>query len=120
MLNNTEFLLTPEQLDRFQQHEIKIAHTILHEYQIFITTVGSLADHRVISFSKQNPIFTVILDECGQLTHPQNLQVLKLKPSRIIFSGDHLQLSATIKSFAADIAGLSVSFMETTSWKKSR
>ncbi len=118
--NHEEYLLNMEQMNRFQQHEMEIACQILHEFDIYITTVGCLADHRLISFSKIHPISTVVLDECGQLTHPQTLQVLNLKPTRMIFAGDHLQLSATIKSFAADIAGLSLSFMETTSWMKSR
>jgi ATP-dependent RNA/DNA helicase IGHMBP2 len=99
-----------------EQHGRQIEQQIMEEYDILIFTVSSLVDARVVYLSKKHTIATVLIDEAGQLTQPSLLLISQLNPSRVVFTGDHLQLQPTIKSFSSEIAGLTKSQME---WSES-
>ncbi len=120
MRSKQEYLLTTSQLESLKEHENKISHKIMKKFQIFVCTIGCLADHRIYGYAKKHPISTIVLDEAAQLNHPSTLVLFTLNPSRVVFGGDHMQLSSTIKSYAADVAGLSLSFMEMSSWIMAR
>jgi len=110
-------LVPPIKAKLFYEFERKVEMQVMRGFNIFISTVGALADKRVESWSKSEPsIVTVVLDEAGQLIQPAIINLLNLKPSRIILAGDHHQLPPTVLSYAASSAGYNKSIMEITSW----
>jgi len=109
---NEEYLLESWEWKLLDQHIKKIEHEVMSKYQIKVSTVSCLQDHRASSYSTTTQVTTVILDEGGQLIQPGTLILSTLNPKRLIVTGDHLQLRALVKSYAAEIAGLQRSQME--------
>jgi len=110
--NGEEYLLTVEQKFRMDRIIKMLEVRILANFDFLVCTVSSLADQRVLRSSKRHPIYTVLVDEVGQLTQPQFLLLFTLAPKRVVVAGDHKQLSPLISSFSASMAGLSNSLME--------
>jgi len=113
-----EYLLQDEEKSLIDSENSKIEKIVMSKYQVLVSTVGALGDQRVYTWtSLENPIVTVILDEAGQLSIPATISIFNVQPRRVIFCGDHCQLSPTVLSFASSIAGLHKSFLEVLSWR---
>lgn len=84
----------------------------MKKYHMIASTVGGLADHRVLGYSKPDKIGTIIVDEAGQLTQLNALQLFKFKSRRYVFIGDNNQLRAQVASYSAEASGLSLSIMD--------
>lgn len=110
--DKTEYLLTEAQIMALDFHISQLEHEIMKEFNIYVSTVGCVADQRLASTAEKGGITTVVLDEASQLNQPQTMHMLTLSPSRIIFAGDPMQLSATILSYAASTAGLHLSLID--------
>jgi superfamily I DNA and/or RNA helicase len=102
-------LLTKFEDETLKKHIHEIESEVMKDYDIFVSTVGSLGDKRVQSCGS---LSTVIIDEAGQLTQPAAIYPLTLNQKRTIIIGDHQQLRPQISSFAAESAGLEKSVME--------
>jgi len=118
----SEYLLQDEEKNFLDSEISKIEKIVMMKYQVLVSTVGALGDQRVYTWtSLENPIVTVVLDEAGQLSIPATISLFNVQPKRVIFGGDHCQLSPTVFSFASSIAGLHKSFLsaglEVLSWR---
>lgn len=100
------------ELNQFKLHRVKLEQEILKKYDIIVSTVDSLSDHRVMGATKQLGVTTLIIDEAAQLKQPSFLFLLKFRPKRVIVVGDHQQLRPQVDSYAAASAGLEKSLME--------
>jgi ATP-dependent RNA/DNA helicase IGHMBP2 len=83
-----------------------IDHVVSKAQVVAATLVGS--NHHTIRDIKFN---TVVIDEAGQALEPA-CWIPILKAKKVIFAGDHCQLSPTIKSQEASRKGLNVTLME--------
>lgn len=84
-----------------------IIDDLLRKAQVVTATLVG-ANHHTIQGLK---FHTVVIDEAGQALEPA-CWIPILKAKKVIFAGDHCQLSPTIKSFEAAKNGLSTTLLE--------
>ncbi|RYG17044.1 MAG: DUF2075 domain-containing protein [Chitinophagaceae bacterium] len=90
-----------------EKSEQYIIDNLFNKAQIITATlVGS--NHYTVKNLRYN---TVVIDEAGQALEPA-CWIPILKAEKVIFAGDHFQLSPTIKSNDAAKAGLSTTLLE--------
>jgi len=90
-----------------EKSEQYIMDNLFNKAQIITATlVGS--NHYTVKNLKYN---TVVIDEAGQAMEPA-CWIPILKAEKVVFAGDHFQLSPTIKSNDAAKAGLSTTLLE--------
>lgn len=78
--------------------EEKIAQAekrILQEQDVFVTTIGCVADHRLECV--KDSIYTAIVDEAGEASEVSLINVLSFSPKRAVFAGDPEQLSNKVR-----------------------
>lgn len=110
-LNKRE-LFTKSQSSLYRETKLQLEMREMDQYNIFITTVGALSDHRFKSWAKRNNVSTTVVDEAGQLLHVHTVNLSTLSTPRYVFAGDPDQLSPSCTSEAGKIAGFEISLME--------
>lgn len=87
--------------------EEKLVESIIEQAQVICTTLIGVSNKALegLKFS------TVIIDEASQAVEPECWNAM-LKAHRVIFAGDHMQLSPTVKSQAAVDLGLSTTLLD--------
>ena len=91
-------------VDKTEQY---ITDQVLDSAQVIAATLVG-ANHYTV---RQRKYATVVIDEAGQALEPANWIPI-LKAEKVIFAGDHCQLSPTIKSNEAAKGGLSTTLFE--------
>ena len=93
-----------KEVDKTEQY---ITDQVLDSAQVIAATLVG-ANHYTV---RQRKYSTVVVDEAGQALEPANWIPI-LKAEKVIFAGDHCQLSPTIKSNEAAKGGLSTTLFE--------
>jgi ATP-dependent RNA/DNA helicase IGHMBP2 len=93
-----------KEVDKIEQY---ITDQVLDSAQVIAATLVG-ANHYTV---RQRKYATVVVDEAGQALEPANWIPI-LKADKVVFAGDHCQLSPTIKSNEAAKGGLSKTLFE--------
>jgi ATP-dependent RNA/DNA helicase IGHMBP2 len=93
-----------KEVDKTEQY---ITEQVLDSAQVIAATLVG-ANHYTV---RQRKYATVVIDEAGQALEPANWIPI-LKADKVVFAGDHCQLSPTIKSNEAAKGGLSKTLFE--------